>query len=74
MKIDPYLDLIKLQQIKKDLCENGFYKITYKEISDNSIINIILCAQGKKKHKVSLTKKSITRDKEKIYMDNGIVQ
>lgn len=47
-KINAFLDLPKINEIKLMLIENGFYKNKPTEIKDSSIVNLIIKAQGKK--------------------------
>lgn len=71
-KVNPYMSIRYLQDVKKMLCDAGFYKIQSGHICDSAIINLILVAQGKKKMHVPLEKKHRASVK-KIYMDNGEV-
>lgn len=48
-KIQPFLDLASVEQIKRDLHDNGFYKAKLRDVSDTAVINLILIAQGKKR-------------------------
>lgn len=49
-KISPFLDLTSVNEVKMLLYDNGFYAHKkWQLIEDNSVINLILVAQGKKK-------------------------
>lgn len=49
MKINPYIDRGALIEIKELLCDMGFYKSKAYYVPDQSVINIILQVQGKKR-------------------------
>lgn len=63
-KIDPFLHISKIDDIKRLLFDNGFYQRSISDIQDSSIIKLILKAQSKK---ITRTKAKKAQAKRKDY-------
>lgn len=65
-KINAYLDLEKISDIKKKLRDAGLYRNELREIKDSSIVNLLLKAQGKKPTRIMKTKTSKKDSRRKM--------